>query len=171
MSEAKFADTVYFFGCLQGIDEDHTEAGHYWRSSDGSQTRDIPQPFGRYPDGKLAPEGPQAQGAAILHQKEGWSAIGFWDRTGDSRGNSNSNFIVHGTYDFDEMCKLAKDAYPLLWKRIGSVRHAGTNIPEIQGFVVKGAEIKLHGHAVDTTSVEAATESIAKVLGIQFRRA
>jgi hypothetical protein len=112
---------VYFFGCLEGIDDDHTEAGHYWRNQDLRQPNGTPTVFGRYPDGTLCPDGPQHQGVAKLTQKDGWTAIGFWDRTGDERGNSNSNFIVRGTYTYDEMVKLAQEAYPLIWKRCGKV--------------------------------------------------
>ena len=147
---------VYFYGCLRNVDGE-TEAGHYWRASDGIKDGARSTPFGRYPDGTLAPQGPQVQGAAVLHQKEGWTAIGFWDRTGDDRGNSNCNFIVEGTYTFDEMCKLAQEAYPSLWKRIGSVRHHSTVAPDIQGFHIKRVddehvEIKLHGHDVVSLS-------------------
>lgn len=121
-SKPTFADKVYFFGCLEGIDEHHTQAGHYWRTADLRQPSVIPAtPWNRYPDGTLCPEGPQHQGVAKLTQKDGWTAIGFWDRTGDDRGNSNSNFIVEGTYNFDEMVKLAQEAYPLIWKRIKNV--------------------------------------------------
>jgi hypothetical protein len=122
-SKPTFSDKVYFYGCLCGIDEDHDQAGHYWRNTDlRMPDRDTtPTVFGRYPDGTLCPEGPQYQGVAKLTQKDGWTAIGFWDRTGDDRGNSNSNFIVEGTYTFDEMVKLAQEAYPLIWKRIRNV--------------------------------------------------
>jgi hypothetical protein len=184
-SKPQFADVVYFYGCMQGV-EGHTEAGHYWRSSDGSEPPRTTNPWGRYPDGTLCPEGGQAQGAAILHQKNGWTAIGFWDRTGDSRGNSNSNFLVNGTYTFDEMCKLAQEAYPALWKRIGSVRHSGTNCPDIQGFWIRRVddehvEIKLHGHDVASLShdsdgwdgiekAEGIVTSIAGILSIPVRK-
>jgi|SRR5271157_5915254 len=178
---------VYFFGCLKGIDESHTEAGHYWRSSNGTETRDLKQPFGRYPDGSLAPEGPQVQGAAVLHQKDGWTAIGFWDRTGDDRGNSNSNFIVQGTFSYDEMVAMAQEAYPLIWKRVGrSVTHHSTNAPDIQGFIIERVddehvEIKLHGHHVYSLShdsdgwdgigtAEVIVGNIAGILGIQVRK-
>lgn len=115
------APKVFFFGCTRGIDEFHKEAGHYMYEPGYRSSWDVVTPFERYPDGTLCPEGPQVQGLAKLHQKDGWTAIGFWDRTGDARGNSNSNFIVRGTYTFDEMCKLAEEQYPELWKRIGKV--------------------------------------------------
>lgn len=173
---------VYFFGCMRGVDG-YTEAGHYWRASNG--TRAHPTVFEKYPDGTLCPEGGN-RGAAVLHQKEGWTAIGFWDCTGDSRSGSNSNFIVHGTYTFEEMCQLAAEAYPALWKRFGKVTLHGTNCPEIQGFVVKRVndetfEIVLHGYPVTTLShdsdgwagietVQSAVETIAKILNLPFRK-
>lgn len=177
-SKPTFSDKVYFYGCMQGVNG-HNEAGHYWRSSDGSEPPRVTNPWGRYPDGTLCPENGQAQGAAVLHQKNGWTAISFWDRTGDSRGNSNSNFFVEGTYSFDEMCKLAQDAYPALWKRIGGVRLHSTNAPDIQGFHIKRVndetvEIKLHGHDVTNLShdsdgwdgIEKAERIVTTIAGI-----
>lgn len=180
---------VYFYGCLNHT-PGHNEAGHYWRSSDGSEPPRTTNPWGRYPDGTLCIEGGQVQGAAILHQKSGWTAIGFWDRTGDDRSNSNSNFIVEGTYTFDEMCKLAQEAYPELWKRVGGdrggVRHHSSNCPDIQGFIIERVNdetvtIKLHGHEVahlthdsdGWAGIEKAEEivtSIAEILKIQVRK-
>lgn len=177
---------VYFYGCLQGIEGHLHDTGHTWRASDGTDAYKVTTPFGRYPDGTLAPEGPQAQGAAVLHQKDGWTAIGFWDRTGDTRGNSNSNFLVEGTYTFEEMCQLAQEAFPAIWHRIGSVRHHSTNAPDIQGFVIKRVndetvEIKLHGHDVAYLShdsdgwagIEKAEDivtTIAEILKISVRK-
>lgn len=117
--------SVYFFGCLQGIDEHHNEAGHYMYSSDGTDLNRLQNPWGTHPDGTLCPEGGQVQGLALIHYKDGWTAMGFWDRTGDDRGNSNSNFLVKGSYTFEEMCELVKEAYPKLWKRIGGVKLKG----------------------------------------------
>lgn len=175
---------VYFFGCYRGV-QGHTEAGHYWRSSDGSDAHKSGQPFGRYPDGTLCPEGGQAQGYAILHQKNGWTAIGFWDRTGDSRGNSNSNFFVHGTHTFEEMQELIQVAFPELYLRFGGVRLHSQNCPDIQGFHIKRVndervEIKLHGNYVTSLSHDSdgwdgiakgqdIVKTIGKILGISVK--
>jgi hypothetical protein len=117
------APKVFFFGCLKDMDEQHTEAGHYLREPGYRQAdrRSVITPFGSL-DGTLCPTGGEQQGLAKLHHKDGWTAMGFWDRTGDTRMGSNSNFIVRGTYTFEEMCKLAQEQYPELWKRIGQVR-------------------------------------------------
>lgn len=110
---------VFFFGCFRGV-AGHHEAGHYWRLPDGRRSNPY-GPFGSCPDGTLCPKGNQYQGKAWLHHKDGWTAIGLWDRTGDARGNSNSNFIVEGTYTFDEMCELIALQWLELWERIGKV--------------------------------------------------
>jgi len=74
-------------------------------------------PWGTHPDGTLAPKGAQIEGEALLHQKDGWTALAFWDRSGDSRGNSNSAFFIEGTYTFDEMLALCKERFALLFQQ------------------------------------------------------
>lgn len=59
----------------------------------------------------------EPQGVCALHYKDGWTAISFWDRTGDSRGNSNSTFFIEGTYDFEAMKKMATEQYPEIISR------------------------------------------------------
>jgi len=46
-----------------------------------------------------------------------WTLIQFWDRTGDSRGNSNSSFIAPGELTFEEVVARAKETFPELFKR------------------------------------------------------
>lgn len=113
---------ILFYGCTKGIDESHREAGHYMYEPGPTSAFRAETPWGKYPDGTLAPEGGQHQGLALLHKKDGWTAIGFWDRTGDSRGNSNSNFFAEGDFTFDEMVELAKKHFPAIMKRIGTIR-------------------------------------------------
>ena len=59
----------------------------------------------------------QPQGAAALHHKDGWTALSFWDRSVDSRTNSNSCFIAEGTHTFEEMVALAQLHFPTIWGR------------------------------------------------------
>lgn len=68
-------------------------------------------------DTGLAPKGRQVQGRALLHHHEGWTALAFWDRTGDKRGNSNSVFILRGTHDFEAALTLARQHFPELFER------------------------------------------------------
>lgn len=60
----------------------------------------------------------QIQGAANIHHFNGWTLLAFWDRTGDARGNSYSNFFTYGTWNFDQMCLVVRHEYPLIWKRL-----------------------------------------------------
>ena len=59
----------------------------------------------------------QVEGEAALTHVAGWTVLAFWDRSQDTRGNSNSSFILKGTHDFDHMVKVAKEIFPALWKR------------------------------------------------------
>lgn len=40
----------------------------------------------------------QIEDLARIHHKDGWTAVGYWDRTGDDRYGSNSNFVADGTF-------------------------------------------------------------------------
>jgi hypothetical protein len=74
-------------------------------------------PWGLKIDGSLAPDAiGQIEGLALLHHKDGWTAVAFWDRTGDHRGGSNSVFLAKGEFTFDEMLDLAREAFPEIMK-------------------------------------------------------
>lgn len=71
-------------------------------------------------DTGLAPGGPKGErtmGVAALHHKGGWTALAFWDCTGDTRGNSNSVVIAEGTHTFNDMKTLAANHFPRVWER------------------------------------------------------
>jgi hypothetical protein len=83
-------------------------------------------PWGDDIDGQLAPSkrnargfisGEAPQGQALLHVRDGWSVISFWDRSGDTRGASNSAFLVRGEHTFDEVAAIAREAFPRIWQR------------------------------------------------------
>jgi len=82
-----------------------------------------PVPWGWEIDGKMQPRGiprdSQPLGCACLHYKDGWTMLSFWDRSGDPRPNSNGNFIVQGTHNFETMLSLAQIHFPTLMARIG----------------------------------------------------
>ncbi len=104
---------VFYFGCIGDI-------GHYMFNTHGRSVRDVgDMPWGRYgEDGKLPPEeGGQVQGEALVHHKDGWTALSFWDRSVDTRFGCNSNFFFRGTYDFAEAVALARTAFPQVWAR------------------------------------------------------
>jgi hypothetical protein len=67
----------------------------------------------------------QLQGHALLHYKDGWTCISFWDRSGDTRPGSNSAFIANKggmppePIPFDEMLKLSYKHFPKIFQRFG----------------------------------------------------
>jgi hypothetical protein len=69
-------------------------------------------------DAAYAPQLPeQPQGLARLVHLGDWTLLAFWDRSADTRPDSNSIFIARGHFDFAIMLALAKDAFPAIWKR------------------------------------------------------
>lgn len=116
-----------YFGCPRGV-YGYREAGHRFVEPGGraARTRDaeVAQPWGLTVDGQLAPReydsrrAPEMpQGVAALHHKDGWTALSFWDRSGDSRGASSSTFLFEATLDFDQALSAARERFPALFER------------------------------------------------------
>ncbi len=117
---------VYFFGVW-----DKNRLGHYLHGEHGllyDREREAAErmltKIWPAQDGTLCPGtgNAQVQGAAKIHQKGGWTAIGFWDRSGDKRGNSNAVFFMKGIGDsalpsFTSVMQAAKARYPQLFER------------------------------------------------------
>ncbi len=120
---------VYYFGRWGG-------PGHYlWspsgRSSGHEVERRIPWPCAEF-DGRLAGdpvlEDPrqrghwatehQPEGHARLHHRGGWTALSFWDRSGDQRHGSSSTLVARGEFTAAEMAALFERAFPAVWRRI-----------------------------------------------------
>lgn len=107
MSETK----MYYFGCVG-------QPGHFMHRPGGRRDWDADTPWGRTPDGTLCPAGgKQVEGVALIHHKDGWTALSFWDRSVDQRGGCNSNFFVAAELSFDEMVAQAKERFPQVWHR------------------------------------------------------
>lgn len=68
-------------------------------------------PWGTTPDGILNPK-PEVEGEALLHHKDGWTAIAFANRTDDKRGGSNAVFMFDDTLSFDEAVEAMKHHFP-----------------------------------------------------------
>lgn len=107
----------FYFGCLD-------QAGHYMHASpkvyELEERRAVSafvytNPWGTNIDGGLCTKD---IGCAALHQKDGWTALAFWDSTIDSRPGSNSVFLAEGTFGFAEMCELAYKYFPEVASRI-----------------------------------------------------
>lgn len=115
---------LLYFGCWPG------DQGHFLYNEHGRNERIIRLPWARI-DCRMQPgvawdelrkeyrcNEPQTEGIGRLHYKDGWTALCFWDRTEDTRLNSNSNFFAEGTYTEEEMHELAGLVYPKIWLRM-----------------------------------------------------
>lgn len=59
--------------------------------------------------------GREIEGEALVHHKDGWTALSFWDRSIDPRPASNSTYFARGALTFAEIVELAKQHYPRRW--------------------------------------------------------
>lgn len=117
---------AYYFGCVG-------EAGHYWfgsrlwtRPGYSEMADKLPRiglriDSGFCPgtvDGKpFARTRPEREGEAHLHHIDDWTVLAFWDRSVDSRGGCNSNFVARGTHNYATMRSIAEAQFPEVWKR------------------------------------------------------
>jgi hypothetical protein len=114
---------VRYFGCWE-------QAGHFLCDEHGRHMHDEKVcPWKDYEiDSKLQPgcyedrgywqhRGPETEGEALVHHKDGWTALSFWDRSVDKRGKCNSTFMAEGIHDFETMKKIAMERFPKIWSR------------------------------------------------------
>lgn len=120
---------AYFFGCARHV-WGHTTAGHHWYGPRGrSPKRGEPGVYQWAPNGVpwdttidsgLTPDpnhptGPE--GIFATHYLDGWTAISFWDRTGDQRGASNSTFVFDEILTPEAAVEKAREKFPELFER------------------------------------------------------
>jgi hypothetical protein len=108
-----------YAGCIQ-------RSGHYLWTAYGERADhhygpEAPIPWESW-DGPLQPTRTQKEGLAVIHYKreEGgpiWTAISFWDRTVDSRGNSSSNFFFDSHLSFADALADAREHWPRIFER------------------------------------------------------
>ncbi len=60
----------------------------------------------------------QPEGMVRVHHREGWTAVGWWDRSLDRRFGSNAAFFVEATVDAEEALRAAREAFPAIFARI-----------------------------------------------------
>lgn len=107
---------AYYFGCLSP-----REKGHFLYDQNGRSRRSeaVGLPIrAEFLDGSLLFGVPDVPGNAVLFHGRGWTFLSFWDRSGDSRGASNSTFILRGTLSFEDAIEAAKAAFPQRWSLI-----------------------------------------------------
>lgn len=104
-----------YFGCIG-------RAGHFLYNSDGRTI--YPRRGEWFPwgldeiDGPLQPQTEeQVEGLCVLHRRDGWTCIAWWDRSEDSRPNSNSALFVEGYRDFEQMVGELSQHFPQVMLR------------------------------------------------------
>lgn len=110
---------TYYFGC-----KNKNDLGHYlFDPTSYRHYRDKVTPWEPNElDTGLAPKTAeyQQQSAAKLHVKDGWTAIGMWDRSADKRYASNAAFVAEGEHSFEEMVRLFAEHFPEQHARIAA---------------------------------------------------
>ncbi len=104
-------ETIYIFGCFGGL-------GHYFFNVSRRRNAVIPYDVERACDGlgynfKEQPEGQIINRAlAVAQIPKGWSFVSWWDRQGDSRGNSHTGILAKGTFTNEQLIERAKQVAP-----------------------------------------------------------
>ncbi len=105
---------VLYFGCKD-------VAGHYLYSKFTPNMRYESTPWGKHLDGGLLANNfnTTPTGKVSVSHKDGWTAIAFWDRSGDSRGGSNSVFLIASDVTGDQLLAMARVQWPEIFDRWG----------------------------------------------------
>lgn len=121
----------FYFGCWR-------EAGHHlwhqgseghpykdWRANNGLLGVSIHSrnptkgeiPWGYSLDGGLLKGRSLRQGEAVVEQRDGWTALSFWDRSVDSRPGSSSTFVFDTLLTPEAALAAAREAFPPIFER------------------------------------------------------
>ncbi len=71
-------------------------------------------------DGPLQPhtDSYEQEGLALIHHRDGWTALAFWDRSIDTRHGCNSTYLAKGDFTFTEMVEMAKERFAERWNKM-----------------------------------------------------
>lgn len=106
---------IYYFGWS-------APGGHFLLKDDHNKILNVDStPFGRSIDGGLCPqpEPKQPDGKVALHYRAGWTAVAFWDRSGDHRPGSNTVFLTPADCSAMGVIAAAKVQWPQVFARPG----------------------------------------------------
>lgn len=108
---------VFYFGVWSP-----NQLGHYLYEPSGRMAgreaeRALPFKMHILDTGLLPDIGPCTEGFIHRSVINGWTVLTFWDRSGDSRGNSNSSFIIEGDHQAEAALAIAKAAFPSIFSR------------------------------------------------------
>ena len=111
MSTTPTDPEILYFGCLD-------EPGHYLHSKRQSRMHCDATPWGYDIDGKIL-EGSKSyrEGIPVRAERDGWTAVDFWDNSVDSRPGSHSCFLCAATLTTDELLVLARAQWPEVFAR------------------------------------------------------
>lgn len=114
---------IFYFGCESAQREGHYLFAPGMRSAREYDIPGWPWEWGAL-DGAYAPKGTgQREGEARVIHHEGWTVLAMWDRSADTRGNSNAAFVARddtASLSFNHMVALARENFPQVWERITS---------------------------------------------------
>ncbi len=119
MKAIYYRRNVYFFGCLD-------RSGHFLYEPPGRAV-DLRHPFEHCIDSGLIPNpgGVRTQrdsrpdGQYHVAFTRDWTAVAFWDRSGDCRPMSNSVFLINEEVKGEELLALARIQWPQIFRRVG----------------------------------------------------
>lgn len=104
---------LLFFGCWDRL-------GHYLHTHAGRTVGPSASPWGFSIDaGLLDQQAPQVEGVAVVVQRDGWTAISFWDRSVDTRPGSNAAFLVDELVSGEDLLGRARATFPAVFARFG----------------------------------------------------
>lgn len=115
---------VFYFGCwgdvghyLWSPSAQHARTAGPWteRDLDTSPIDSRGHDTGR---GVVPADPEQREHVWRLTHKDGWTAIGAWDRTADQRRGSVSVFVAEGEHDESTMRGFAASYFPAVYSRI-----------------------------------------------------
>jgi hypothetical protein len=108
----------------------------------------------------------QPEGIVRVHRRGGWTAISFWDRSGDGRHGSSSTFIAAGEHTAREMVALFERSFPAIWERI--TRRFQLVLPVEAPRPEPGTRLRIEGPAIRVAAVAGVREErveVAEVAG------
>ena len=104
---------VYYFGCLDD------RGGHFAWEAEGRVSRTNPmRDLIQRTDGLFPPLGLEEEGIICCHFVHGFTVVAWWDRSIDTRGQSNSAFWIQGEHTASEALEIARKGFPGVFGRL-----------------------------------------------------
>jgi hypothetical protein len=123
---------VYYYGCPPD------DIGHYFQSPGAARVlHSAMGPWAYAVDGGLQPRQGEdrrrlqrdgalprdtrpevPQGVCAMHQKDGWTAIAWWDRSADKRAASCSALVFDEIISFERGVEIGREQFPWVFARM-----------------------------------------------------